>query len=531
MTALADTKLQSGAGLNKEFNLEPEMFDQGPVIIVTFNNTAKLEIIHASPKIRQITGLEVDDILSLTQAYTELLHPDDLQQYQQETAQAESQQLNNFQRKPYRLKHANGQYRWIREVSSSKAEKNGVISQFNGYLIDITEQFQAGQKLNRFARIVSQTVEEIFVIDAQNLQIIEANDRACKNLGFSSEQLQSKSLPEIYAQKTTHASLKKLFSGIVEGTQQTRIYEQMQLRQDGSVYPVESHAHFLGAEIPAVIVLIALDITARKNSETELRKHRDHLQTLVYEKTRDLIKAKEEADRANQAKSEFLANMTHELRTPMHAILSFAELGEAKITSASPQTMESFFQQIRSSGKHLLGIINDLLDLSKMEAGQMKYHFAEHDLLTVAAQCIDALQPLMLKQGIQTNIENNADNVVCECDGKRIMQVFTNLLSNATKFSPLNGKIQVMFANQGDGDKTYLAVSISDQGPGIPSDELETIFDKFTQSSKTKSSHGGTGLGLSISREIIQFHNGTLEAESMASGAQLKFLLPLKQAD
>jgi PAS domain S-box-containing protein len=517
--------------LNTEFILEPEMFDQGPVIIITFRNSVNLEIIHASPNIRQLTGLEVADLLARQQSYYELLHPDDLPNYRQETTQAEIQKLNNFQRKPYRLKSTDGHYLWIREVTSIKASDVGEVTHFNGYLIDITEQFQAGQKLNRFARIVSQTVEEIYIIDAGSLQILEANERACHNLNMTSEQLLTKILPDLYLSSATNSEFLSLFTGIINGTQENLVFEQQHQRSDGSIYPVEIHAHYLGSEIPPVVVVIALDITARKKSEIELKKHRDHLQTLVYEKTRDLIQAKEEADRANQAKSEFLANMTHELRTPMHAILSFAELGAAKLSSAPPETMEKFFQQIRSSGKHLLGIINDLLDLSKMEAGQMKYHFAEQDMLSLAAQCIDSVQPLMLEKGIQASTENKADQVVCECDAKRIIQVITNLLSNAIKFSPPKGKILLMLENQYLDEKKLLVISICDQGLGIPENELESIFDKFTQSSKTKSSHGGTGLGLSISREIIQYHNGTLVASNTESGAQFRFTLPLAQQD
>lgn len=507
---------------------ERELFYQGPVTVITTENNPLLEIQQVSPNIQRLSGYSDETIKQQKACFSQLLFEDDLENYLQESQQAVDRKQTVFARKPYRLKHASGEIRWIREVSSTQTNSRGEISSLTGYLTDITEHFQAGQKLNRFARIVSQTVEEIYVIDAETLQILEVNDRACKNLQSNSEDLLKLSLNHLYDEQFSLERLLLLLDPLIKQQQQYLLFEANQCRQDSSCYPAEVHAHYLAAEDPPVIVIISLDITERKQAEIELKRHRDHLQEMVDEQTYDLLLAKEQAEQANQAKSEFLANMTHELRTPMHAVLTFAELGQSKIGITTNEKVSGYFAQIHDSGKHLLDLINDLLDLSKMEAGQMQYHFSQQDIKALISQCIDTLQPILYKEKIRIEQDFQADNTICECDGKRIFQVLTNLLSNAIKFSPVDSVIQIKVSNSGN---TSLTAEVLDQGVGIPEDELDKVFDKFIQSSKTKSSQGGTGLGLSISREIIQQHNGTLTAENSEHGAVFKFTLPTRQLD
>lgn len=516
------------AALQQELSNEREMFYQGPVTVISLQNNQALSIKNVTPNISRLTGYSPEELLTANFSFISLVHPDDRANYAQESQRASTAQLSNFSRKPYRLLHKTDQYRWIREVSSSKSNHLGVITDLNGYLIDITEQFQAGQKLNRFARIVSQTVEEIYVIEAGNRKILEANERACLNLQTTTQALGSKTLDDLYRCNES-INIAEQFDGIYSGKTDTVVFESCHRRSNDTSYPVEVHAHYLGSEQPPVIVVIALDITERKQAETELKKHRDHLQEMIDEQTRDLRIAKEQAEQANRAKSEFLANMTHELRTPMHAVLTFAELGRAKVGVSSNEKVAGYFSQIHDSGKHLLDLINDLLDLSKMEAGQMRYHFSTQDIKALITQCVDSLQPILCKENIAVRQHYTAQNMLCECDGKRIFQVLTNLLSNAIKFSPQNSEISIKVSAAEISGFPALQVSVSDQGIGIPADELDRVFDKFIQSSKTKTSQGGTGLGLSISREIVQQHNGKLTAGNTDSGAVFEFILPIQQ--
>jgi signal transduction histidine kinase/sensor domain CHASE-containing protein len=269
----------------------------------------------------------------------------------------------------------------------------------------------------------------------------------------------------------------------------------------------------------------------------ELSEHRDHLQELVHERTASLNAALQQARAANQAKSEFLANMSHELRTPMHAILGFVELGSRRAANASDPRITLYFQRIDQSGLRLLSLIDELLDLSKLDAGQMVLHPNGFDLLDLVKQVGAQLESLLIDRRLRLEISCQAASTYITADQGRITQVICNLLSNAIKFSPEGGCIRVALSEaelpagrraQDSGSQAGLAISFIDQGVGIPTDELEHIFEKFVQSSATKNGAGGTGLGLAICRAIVAQHRGTIAAHNNPGpGACFVVTLPL----
>ena len=236
---------------------------------------------------------------------------------------------------------------------------------------------------------------------------------------------------------------------------------------------------------------------------------------------------KNNAEEANKEKSRFLANMSHELRTPMHAIMSFSSLGLKNSQSAK---VTGYLEKIHISGERLTKLLDDLLDLSKLEAGKMTAEFSKIDLYKLTQACIDELDGLIQKKNLFINF-NSENELFCELDKKMIHQVIINLLSNAIKYSLEETEIEIRISPDELDTKKAVRFSIKDEGIGIPKDELKEVFDSFIQSSKTRSVGGGTGLGLPISHEIISLHKGTIWADSEEhdKGSTFTFLIPEEQ--
>ena len=297
-------------------------------------------------------------------------------------------------------------------------------------------------------------------------------------------------------------------------------------------YIVDSQLVFL--ELALVVLMLFLLKNAKVfylNNSCMLQ-----LQMDSREHERELEAQRMKAEKANRAKSEFLTNMSHELRTPMHAILGFSSLGSDKIGVTTDEKISGYFSRINESGQRLLVMLNDLLDLSKLEAGRMVFEFSENDLLLTIGNVVKELTPLLHERSLKVDIEPVSFKTNMIYDNKKIAQVIRNLLSNAIKFTPEGMKVMIyleenkLYLNGDHVAKDAISVSIQDQGTGIPEEELELVFDEFVQSSKTESDSGGTGLGLSISRGIIERHGGVIRARNSIGegGAVLTFTLPYK---
>ncbi|MGQ9605586.1 MAG: sensor histidine kinase [Thermogutta sp.] len=241
----------------------------------------------------------------------------------------------------------------------------------------------------------------------------------------------------------------------------------------------------------------------------------EHEKVLLAEEShRALRELMEARDAAQRAKDLFFANLSHELRTPLHGILSYAAFGIKKGETAERATLLKYFTQIERSGRTLLAFLNDLLDLAKLEAGKMQYDFAWHNPAQSMIRVLDELNSASEQRCIHFDFSPPPETLTVWMDDKRIQQVFRNLIGNAIKFSPEGGEIQIAMAAK-DG---CVLVTVADHGCGIPTSELESIFDPFVQSSKTRTASGGTGLGLAICREIVRSHKGEIWAENRPEG-------------
>ncbi len=289
------------------------------------------------------------------------------------------------------------------------------------------------------------------------------------------------------------------------------------LRKDGIEVPVEiSLSPSSGVDGGVNVTAVIRDVSERRQAEAQIR-------TLQANYMAELEARQKEAERLNALKSEFLASMSHELRTPLHTIIGFTELLDEDIDESLSEEQKRFLRHIHEDSQHLLGLINDVLDLSKIEAGAMSLRIEHVPLSDVISNAANAIRPRAAMKSLTLEADNLYTGLVA-VDPMRLKEVFYNLLSNAVKFTPAGGSVTLETEEDGD----FVRTTVADSGIGIPADQHEQVFEKFYQVGyATKGVKEGTGLGLAICRRLVEMHGGRIWIESEPGcGSQFHFTVP-----
>jgi PAS domain S-box-containing protein len=354
-----------------------------------------------------------------------------------------------------------------------------------------------------YRRIFEGAHDAILIFEPRDERVLAVNARACELYGFTSAEFTGLSLHSI--SKDRRKGELEVARTLIEGAHHN--FETVQYRKDGSEIELEVNASVIDYQGRPAILSMNRDVTERNRSQ-------------------QLRLAKEAAERSNHAKSQFLATISHELRTPLASIHGALALIRGGAASEPRDTAELLELATRNCDR-LLHLVNDILDLQKVEAGQLTFRWKPAALVTLVADAVTAMAPHARQCDVTLDlcVPEDAARYQVWVDTERVIQVCTNLLGNALKFSPPGGRVQIAFEELAE----HVRVSVSDSGPGVPADFRARLFDKFAQADTSDARRrGGSGLGLSIARALVKNMGGEIAyAARPEGGATFYFDLPL----
>jgi PAS domain S-box-containing protein len=409
----------------------------------------------------------------------------------------------------------------LNELLAKQEEQNETLESRNSELLEVQRQLEnSGKELEasrkRIDSILHASPDAIIVIDPKGV-IVLANQSTTKAFGYTSYELighkVNKLMPDAVA--VEHDSyLERLEWGrephlIGKGSREVEAR-----RRDGTVFPADLTLAMADTEGGRLYVGILRDITQRKSMEAEI------------------IAAMERAKEANEAKSAFLANMSHELRTPMNAIIGYAEILREDAEDEENEAIIPDLDKIISAGKHLLSLINDVLDLSKIESGKMELYLEDFAIADTVNEVASTVQSLVAKNNNQLEIVLEDGLGSMHADMTKVRQMLFNLVSNAAKFTH-EGTITIDVASRNEARGRRILMRVRDTGIGIPAHKLEHIFEEFTQADdSTTRNYGGTGLGLALVRNFAEMMGGDIHVDSVeGEGSTFTIDLPLHVID
>ncbi len=397
---------------------------------------------------------------------------------------------------------------------------------------DITERKMAeklSQEARKYAENIIDTVREPFVVLDKDLKVLSANHSFYSTFEVTSDETVGNLIYNIGNRQWDIPSLRTLLEEILPQKTEFINYEVSHKFQTiGQKIMLLNARQIYQEVIGTPIILLAIeDITQRKQTDEELKKHREHLEEMINERTREVRLAKDEAEHANMAKTNFLHTMSHELRTPLNAVLGFSEMLKQKTSGELNEKQERFIDNIITGGKNLHNIIGQILDAVKMYEGTLELRIEKIPVLETLDEIVGAIKEKAAKKNVLLEKNFDPELEYIEADKQKFKQIFINLLDNAVKFSKDEGGTVTINAKK-EGDMARF--SVSDRGIGIKEENIENIFQKFTQlDSGTSRKYGGTGIGLAISKQFVELHGGKISVKSKyGEGSTFTFLIPLK---
>ncbi|HEX5392237.1 MAG TPA: PAS domain S-box protein [Rhodocyclaceae bacterium] len=487
-------------------------------VIISLDTDAK--VTYVSPVIRSLCGLEPEQLVG--ESFGKFVHADDQGALAASLARA---MAGKHELHEFRMLGRDGPCRYVR-ISVQPLGDDGHVIGLTCIVSDISERKRDEEALReseaRYRRIVDTATEGIWMLD-RNFVTIFVNNCMAGMLGYSCEAMLGRPFTDFLFEEdlADHARQMQRRQG-----GEADHYERRFRCQDGhEVWMLVSATPILDdARCFQGLFAMFTDITERKRAEEDLRRYKEQLEETVRQRTEELLLARDAAEAANKAKSVFLANMSHELRTPLNAILGFSSL--IRRAPQLPSNLCENLDIINRSGEHLLSLINDVLEIAKIEAGRLQLEIAPFDLGSMVRDVADMMELRAKEKGLSLVLDIAPGfPLYIKGDEARLRQILVNLVGNAVKFTERGGVTIRLGARQ--NDRLHLLIVVEDSGPGISEENQKRLFQPFVQLGKGGEKKG-TGLGLAISRQFVELMDGTITVQSTyGKGSQFRVDLPV----
>ena len=498
------------------------------VYTVLFEHGQIVATVHG-PGCEAVTGYTAEEFAANPLLWIGMVPPEDQDQVREHARKVH--QGATVSAIEHRLVRKNGSLRWVRNTPVPRHDPDGTLLSCDGLVQDITDNrvmLNALRDANLYNRSLVEANPDPLVAIGPDGKITDVNSATEKATGCLRHHLLGTDFADYFTEpEMARAVYQKVFRvGFVHD------YELELRHRNGRTAPVVYNASTYrdSAGEVAGVLTAARDISRLKQVEDELRAHRGELEGQVQQRTAQLESAREQAEAASRAKSAFLANISHEIRTPMNGILGMTELLRSTRLSAEQQ---EWLEGIQASSNNLLSVINQVLDLSKIEAGKIEVESIEFNLRASLQEVLKSQKQNVLGRGLtlDSRIESKIPAVLIG-DPLRLKQVLLNLIGNAAKFTAAGGIALSVGMRGNEGKSLILFFSVADTGIGMTPEMVARIFSPFCQADSSMSrKYGGTGLGLAICKQLVELMGGRIWVESIEGrGSTFFFTLPLMAA-